>query len=93
MARKVGPVVVAVIVAASLMKAEDESPGATGRGAQQLRNAVSPAVSEAVGAAGDGVLILRDELERQGIDPTNVLQDPATVDEGAERDANGIAGG
>lgn len=91
MASKWGPVVVGGLVVAALMQAESESPGATGRAAQTLRSAASPAVSEVVGAAGDAVLITRDELERQGIDPTGVLQDPAA--EEAAREGDGINGG
>lgn len=92
MAGKYRGVIVGGLVVAALMQAENEAPGATGRGASQLRNAVAPAASEAVGAAGDGVLILRDELARQGVDPTAVLQAPATEEDTA-REGEGINGG
>lgn len=92
MSKKITPWIVGGLVVAAVMQAENESPGATGRGAQQMRNAVSPAVSEVIGAAGDGVLIARDELERQGIDPTGVLQDPAATEDPA-REGDGINGG
>jgi hypothetical protein len=92
MASKSKGLIVGGLVVAALMQAEHEAPGSTGRGAAELRNAVAPAASEAIGAAGDGVLIVRDELSRQGIDPTAVLQDPATTEDGA-REGEGINGG
>lgn len=90
MASKWRAIAVGGVVVAALMQAEHESPGATGRGVAELRGAVTPAVSEAVGAAGDAAIIARDEMNRQGIDPGAVLgsaSDPATD----SRDADGIA--
>ena len=69
MASKWRAIAVGGVVVAALMQAEHESPGATGRGVAELRGAVTPAVSEAVGAAGDAAIIARDELDRQGINP------------------------
>lgn len=73
MARKWGAIGVAVAVTAVVMQADHESPGATARGAAELRDTFTPVVSEAVGAAGDVVLIGRDELQRQGVNPTGMF--------------------
>lgn len=73
MSKRWGAIGVAVVVTAVVMQAEHESPGATARGARQLREAGTPVISEAVGATGDVVLIGRDELERQGVNPTGVF--------------------
>lgn len=90
MASKWRAVAVGGVVVAALMQAEHEAPGSTGRGAAELRNAVTPAVSEVVGAAGDAVIITRDEIDRQGINPGAILgsTDPAVTD---SRDVDGIA--
>lgn len=91
MASKWRAIAVGGLVVAAVMQAEHEAPGATGRGAANLRSAVTPAVSEAVGAAGDAVIIGRDEIDRQGINPGAILgstEQPATAD---DRDADGIA--
>ena len=73
MSKRWGAIGVAVAVTAVVMQAEHESPGAAGRGAAELRGAATPIVSEGIGAAGDVVLIGRDELERQGVNPTGVF--------------------
>lgn len=88
MASKWRAVAVGGVVVAALMQAEHEAPGATGRGAAELRNAVTPAASEVVGAAGDAVIIARDEIDRQGINPGAVLGSGPSID---DRDADGIA--
>jgi hypothetical protein len=89
MAGKTRGIIIGGFVVAALMQAEHEAPGATGRGAAELRGAVTPAASEAVGAAGDAILVVRDEASRQGINPAAILAQP---DAAATRDADGIAG-
>lgn len=79
MSKRWGAIGVAVVVTAIAMKAEQESPGAAGRAATDLRGAATPVISEAVGTAGDVVLIGRDELERQGVNPTGMF-DPNAAD-------------
>lgn len=91
MASKWRAIAVGGVVVAALMQAEHESPGATGRGVAELRGAVTPAVSEAVGAAGDAVIIGRDELDRQGINPGAVLGATDGSQLSDPRDADGIA--
>ena len=88
-------VAVGGLVVAALMQAEHEAPGSTGRGAAGLRDAVTPAVSEAVGAAGDAVLVARDEAARQGVNPGALLTPavetaPRDVTELPESPAEGI---
>ena len=91
--KKAGAVVVAAVVTAALMTAERESPGATGRGTAELRQAVTPAVAEAVGALGDGVLVARSEAQRQGINPGAIIAPPAAQSEGlADVDPNQAGG-
>ncbi len=90
MASKWRAIAVGGVVVAALMQAEHESPGATGRGVAELRGAVTPAVSEAVGAAGDAVIIGRDELDRQGINPGAVLGSTDGSQLPDPRDAAGI---
>jgi hypothetical protein len=51
---------------------------------------VTPAVSEAVGAAGDAAIIARDELDRQGINPGAVLGSTDGSSLPDSRDALGI---
>lgn len=82
MKAKAGTIVVAVIVTAALMSAERESPGATGRGAAELRGAVTPAAAEVLGAAGDAVLSARQEAQRQGLNPGALLSTPTTQAQG-----------
>lgn len=89
MASKWRAIAVGGVVVAALMQAEHESPGATGRGAAELRNAVTPAMSEVVGAAGDAVIITRDEIDRQGINPGAILGSPTPAAD--SRDVDGIA--
>ena len=91
MASKWRAIAVGGVVVAALMQAEHESPGATGRGVAELRGAVTPAVSEAVGAAGDAVIIGRDELDRQGINPGAALGAKDGSQLSDPRDADGIA--
>lgn len=79
MGKRWGAIAGAVVVTAVVMQAEHESPGATARGAAELRGAFTPAASEAVGAAGDVVLIGRDELQRQGVNPTGMFDPNATT--------------
>lgn len=74
MAKKWGAIGLAVLVTAVVMKAEEESPGSTARGAAELRDAATPVISEAVGAGGDVVLIARDEANRQGLNPGGMFQ-------------------
>lgn len=88
MASKWRAVAVGGVVVAALMQADHEAPGAVGRGAANLRAAVTPVVSESVGAAGDAVIIARDEIDRQGINPGAVLGSSPSID---DRDADGIA--
>jgi hypothetical protein len=90
MASKWRAIAVGGVVVAALMQAEHESPGATGRGVAELRGAVTPAVSEAVGAAGDAAIIARDELDRQGINPGAVLGSTDGSSLPDSRDALGI---
>lgn len=75
------------IVAAALMRAEAESPGATGRSAETLREAVTPAVGAVVGAASDAVLVARQEIGRQGINPSALLTTPTTAGLGGPPDS------
>ena len=91
MASKWRAIAVGGVVVAALMQAEHESPGATGRGVAELRGAVTPAVSEAVGAAGDAAIIARDEMDRQGINPGEVLGSNGAAAATDSRDADGIA--
>lgn len=71
------------LVAAAIMRAEAESPGATGRSAETLREAITPAVGAVVGAASDAVLTARTELGRQGVNPGALLTTPTTSGLGA----------
>ena len=80
-------VLIGGLVVAALMKAEQESPGATGRGAQELRQAVTPALAATVGAASDAVLVAREEIGRQGINPAAILSTPTTAGLGAPPDS------
>lgn len=91
--KKAGAVVVAAVVTAAVLTAERESPGATGRGAQQLRQAVTPAAEQVVGAAGDAVLISREELRRQGVSPGQFFTTPSTAAGGLpDLDPNNVPG-
>jgi hypothetical protein len=81
MAKKWGPMMAAVVVTAVVLQADHESPGAGARGAASLRDTVTPIVSEMVGGAGDAVLVVRDEAERQGLNPGAVLSGPSVADE------------
>lgn len=74
-------VVVGGVVVAGLLKAEDESPGATARSVAELRQAVTPVVQEGVGVVGDGVITVRNEASRQGLNPGAVFTpaDPSTT--------------
>lgn len=86
MAKTARSVIVGGLVVAALMHAEQESPGATGRGAAELRGAVVPAATEVLGAAGDAVLAARSELGKQGINPAAILSTPTTAGLGGPPD-------
>ncbi len=73
------------IVAAALMRAEAESPGATGRSAEVLREAITPTVAAVVGAGSDAVITARTELGRQGISAS--LTTPTSAGLGAPPDS------
>jgi hypothetical protein len=85
---KLGGIAAAVIVTAIVMQAEHESPGATQRGVQQGRQIVTPIVQEGVGVVGDGVIVARQELERQGVNPGALLTTPSTVPSAGLPDIN-----
>ena len=72
-------VLVGGVVVAALMQAEHEAPGSTGRGAAGLRQAVTPAVAEGVGAASDALTIARQTAADQGLNPGALLAPPSTV--------------
>jgi hypothetical protein len=76
------PVGLAVAVTALVMNAEQESPGSTGRGVAELRQAVTPVAGQLVGTVGDGVLVVRDEAGRQGFAPGNIFVPPAPAPTG-----------
>lgn len=80
--KKAGAIAATALVVAVVMQAEHESPGATARGAAELRQQVTPVVAEGVGAVGDGVLIARAEAQRQGVNPGALLSPPTTVAQG-----------
>lgn len=91
MARKITPWLVGAVVGAWLLNAESKQPGVAADTSGTLRGVVAPVASDVIGAAGDAVLIARDELERQGVDPGAVLQDPQVATDTGE--AEGITGG
>lgn len=83
---KLGTIAVAAVVTAAIMQAETESPGATARGTAQVREAVVPAATQVLGAAGDAVLAARTELGRQGVNPGALLSTPTTAGLGGPPD-------
>jgi len=80
-------VLIGGLVVAAVMQAEQESPGATGRGADGLRQAVTPALAATVGTASDAVLTARQALATQGINPGAILSTPTTAGLGAPPDS------
>jgi hypothetical protein len=64
------------LVVAALLTAESNAPGSTAGGAHQLRTAIVPAAGEVLGAAGDAVLQVRAEANRQGLNPGAVFAPP-----------------
>ena len=72
-------------------RGESESGGERGGGVDEGRGAGRGGVWEAVGAAGDAVIIGRDELDRQGINPGAVLGATNGSQLSDPRDADGIA--
>lgn len=75
-------VVAAVAVTGSLMKAEEKSDGAIAEGTEEVRNdVVFPLLDGLVGGLGDAVLVVRDEAQRQGLNPGAVLSGPTVYDQ------------
>jgi hypothetical protein len=72
-----------------IVQTHNDSPESVPKASESLRAGVTPILSDLVGAGGDAVLILRDEVSRQGINPTAILVAP---DVESTRDANGIEG-
>lgn len=67
-------VVLGGAVAIALLNAERADPGSTAGSVQELRGAVVPAAGEVLGAAGDALLQVRAEANRQGVNPGAVFQ-------------------